>query len=292
MKAYWLYYLATKLVPLLPERLGYWLFARLGDLAFLFGSKARARYLNNLDHVLGPDENAGVRKKIARQAFQNLMKNYYDLFCSHRLSPERLRGQLQQLVGFEHFEAALAEGRGCVAGSAHMGNFNLFILLAGLYLGEHRQVLVPVERLEPERLYELLKRQRASQGVELVPVDQAARPIIKTLRAGNIVGLALDLDVTRTGPVVTFFGHPAQLPDGAAALALKFQVPIVLGFARRLPNNRCVAEIEPPLRLQSTGDLARDTRAGVEQIARILEKWICKYPEQWIMFEPVWKSDN
>jgi lauroyl/myristoyl acyltransferase len=290
--AYWLYLLAILLVPLLPERFGYWLFARLGDLAYLFGAGARAAYLKNLQHVLGPPADPAARRGLARRAFQNLMKNYFDLFRGHRLTDAQLRAQLAELVGFEHMEAALAQGKGLVAGSAHFGNFNLFLHLAAVYLKEHRDIVVPIERLKPERMYELVKQQRAAQGVEIVPVDTAARVLIKTLRAGNIVGLALDLDVTRTGPVVNFFGAPAQLPDGAAALALKYQTPLIIGFPRRLPNNRTAVIIEPPLQFETTGDLARDTRAGVEKIARCLERWISQYPDQWVMFQPIWEEDR
>ncbi|MGB8644091.1 MAG: hypothetical protein WCF84_02560 [Anaerolineae bacterium] len=289
MKSYWLYYLATLFVPLLPAGLGYWLFARFGDLAFLFGRGARVRYLANLRHVI-PDAEPARLRQVTRQAFQNLMKNYFDLFRSHRLTPDQLRAQLQEVIGFEHIETALAEGKGLIAGSAHMGNFNLFVLLAGLYLKEHRDVIVPVERLEPEKYHELVKRQRASQGVEIVPVDQAARTLVKKVRTGNIVGLALDLDVTHTGPVIDFFGAPAQLPDGAVALALKYKTPLICGYARRLPNNKCVATIEPPIEFETTGDLAHDTRAGIQKVARVLERWIREYPDQWIMFEQVWKD--
>jgi KDO2-lipid IV(A) lauroyltransferase len=290
MKSYRLYYLATLLLPLLPQWLGYWLCDRAGDLAFLFAGRARSRYVANLKHVLGPNADPVRIRQITHLAFQNLVKNYYDLLRSHRLTADQLRGQLQEVIGFEQFENALAEGKGVIAGSAHIGNFNLFVLLAGLYLREQRDIIVPVERLEPPKYYELVRRQRASQGVEIVPVDQAARTLVKKVRSGNIVGLALDMDVTHTGPVIDFFGAPAQMPDGAVALALKYKVPLICGYARRLPNNKCIAIIEPPLHLESTGDLARDTRVGMERVVRLLERWICEYPEQWLMFEPIWKE--
>lgn len=290
--SYWFYLLATILVPLLPEGFGYWVFARLGDLGYLFARKPRAAYLKNLRHVLGPDAKPAELNRNARRAFQNSMKNYYDLFRAHRMTKDQLRAQLAEVIGFEHIETALAQGKGLVAGSAHFGNFNLFLHLTGVYLKEHRDVVVPIERIKPERLYKLVERQRASQGVEVVPVDSAARMLIKRLRAGSIIGLALDLDVTHTGPVVDFFGAPAQLPDGAVALALKYQTPLIIGFPRRLPDNRTVAIIEPPVQFETTGDLAKDTRAGVEKIAHQMEGWICRYPDQWVMFQPIWEEDK
>ncbi len=289
--SFWLYLGATWLSPLLPEKFGYWLFARLGDLGYVFGWRARAAYLKNLKHVLGPNARSAEARRIARRAFQNLFKNYFDLFRGTRMNERQLRAQLKQIVGFEHLEQALAQGKGAVIASAHFGNFNLIIHVAAIYLKEHGVLVVPTERLRPERLFMLVQRQRASVGIEIVPVDTAARALIKSLRHGGMVGLALDLDTTHSGIVVDFFGSPARLPDGAAALSLKYQAPLVIGFTRRLENNQCTVEIEPPLHLKNTGDLAKDSRQGVEKIARRLEDWICRYPDQWLMFQPIWEED-
>lgn len=290
--AYWVYLFATIIAPLLPPRFGYWVFSRVGDVAFAFGGKTRNIYLTNLAHVLDPELANGERKRIARKAFQNSFKNYFDLFRGHRLSEAQLRSQLDGIVGFEYLESSIAQGNGVVAGSAHFGNFNLFVHLAAVYLKGHCHVLVPNERLHPERLFDLVRKQRASQGIEIVPVDTAARTLIKALHAGSMIGLALDYDITHTGVVIEFFGAPARLPDGAAALSLKYRAPLVIGFTRRLEDNRCTVVIEPPIVLERTGDLGKDTRVGVEKLGKRLEEWIRRYPDQWLMFQPIWEQDK
>lgn len=290
--AYWAYLIATTLAPLMPERLGYWLFGLFGDIAFFLGRKARSDCVKNLRHVLGSQVPETEREQIARKAFRNSFKNYYDLFRGHSLSEDSIRAQTSQVTGFEHLERALKQGKGIIGGSAHFGNFNLFIHLAAVYLKDYCHVIVPNERLHPEKLFELVKRQRASQGIEIVPVDTAVRSLIKALHAGSMVGLALDIDTTNTGIVVDLFGAPARLPDGAVALSLKYGAPLVIGFTRRLPNNRCTVVVEPPIEFQRTGDLVSDTRAGVEKLARRLEEWIGHYPDQWLMFQPVWEEDK
>lgn len=290
--SFWLYLGATWLAPLLPERFGYWLFARLGDLGYLLARGARSAYLQNLEHVLGPRARSTDRGRIARRAFQNLFKNYFDLFRGNRMNEQQLRVQLTEVIGFDHLEHALAQGKGTIIASAHFGNFNLIIHLAALYLRERGELVVPIEHLHPERLFELVQKQRASVGIEIVPVDTSARVLVRTLRRGGMIGLALDLDTTHTGIVVDFFGAPARLPDGAAALSLKYQAPLVIGFTRRLEDNRCSVVLEPPLQLESTGNLARDSRLGVEKIAHRLEDWVCRYPDQWLMFQPIWEQDK
>lgn len=289
---FWLYRFVIWFVPLLPERVGYALFAAAGDAAFFFNLGARRAFEKNLAHVLGPDAPRGERERIARHALRNSMKNYYDLFRSHRLTEAQVWAQLEWVTGLEHLDNAIALGKGIAGGSAHFGNFNMFVHLTALHFKHKHEIVVPVERIKPPAVFELLTRQRAAQGIELVPSDTAARLIVKKLRAGAALGLAVDLDPTHTGPIVNFFGAPAQLPDGAAALAVKYNAPLILGFIRRLDNNKCAVTIEPPLELERTGDLAKDTRAAVEKIVARLEFWIRQYPEQWLMFQPVWEQDK
>lgn len=286
------YRFAVWLTPRLPERFGFWLFARLGDLAYLLSSEGRANYQRNLKHVIGAHQPQNEYNRITRKAYQNSLKNYFDLFRGHALSEAQVYAQLASVEGLEHLDAAIALGKGIAGGSAHFGNFNMFVHLTAVHLHKQHEVVVPVERLKPDAVFEIVTRQRAAQGIELVPADVAGRVLIKKLRAGAILGLAVDLDPTGTGPVVNFFGAPARLPDGAAVLAIKYGAPLILAFNRRLDNNQCAVVIEPPLELERTGNLGNDSRAAVEKIAARMEFWIRQYPEQWILFQPLWSSDT
>jgi lauroyl/myristoyl acyltransferase len=286
----WGYRFAVWLTPRLPEQFGFWFFARLGDLAFLFNAAGRATYQKNLRHVIGKDKPQAEYNRITRKAYQNSLKNYFDLFRGHTLTEEQVYDQLESVEGLEHLDSAIALGKGIVGGSAHFGNFNMFVHLTAVYLHKKHQVVVPVERLKPEAVFELVTKQRAAQGIELVPSDAAGRVLLKKLRAGAILGLAIDLDPTHSGPVVNFFGAPAQLPDGAAVLAVKYDAPLILAFNRRLDNNKCAVVIEPPLELERTGELQKDARAALDKIVARMEHWIQQYPEQWILFTPVWED--
>lgn len=288
----WLYRLALALVPLLPERFGYWLFAQVGDLVYLVAGSFRRRYLSNLKHVLGEDAPPAAMSRVGRRAARNLFKNYYDLLRGYRMTHDQVMGELQEFVGVEHLEQAIAAGKGVVGGSAHFGHFNMFIHLAAAYMHGKSQVIVPVERIEPPSVFTLVSRLRASQGIEIVPVDTAGRLLIKKLREGALIGLALDYDVTRSGQTIDFFGAPARLPDGAAALAIKYNAPLIVGFIRRLDNNKSAVVIEPPLEFQRTGNLGDDTRAALCKIAERMEYWIHRYPDQWLMFQPIWEQDK
>ncbi len=290
MISFYLYRLAGFLCPLLPARFGYWLFARLGDIAFLLASRRQNTYFENLRRVLGDSASSERTRAIARRGFENLLKNYFDLFRSHTLTGDQLRAQLASVEGLEYLEEAIRQGKGVIAGSGHFGTWDIILHMAPLYL--NREIIAPNERLKPEILFQYVMRLRRSQGIEIVPIDKAPRLLIQALRAGKVAGLAFDRDITESGPIVKFFGGKARLPDGAVQLSLRYGAPVVIGFSVRQPDNRSRVFIEPPLTFEKTGNEAKDICAGVQRIAAILEKYIRQYPDQWLMFQKVWLENQ
>jgi len=217
-----------------------------------------------------------------------MAKNHYDLFRMPTLS----RAEIERLVrveGWEHVEKALSKGKGLILVSAHFGNTDIVsqvLTLRGV------PVVVPAEHLKPEALYRYMCSLRASKGIRLIPVDGPLLELFRALRRNEVVGLAADRDVTESGIVVDFFGAPARLPDGYAQLSLRTGAPIIVGFSQRLPDNTFVAHLEPPLELEVTGDRAHDVRVGVERVVVIMEHYIGKHPEQWVMSVPIWRRAN
>ena len=283
--AYYLFRFAGLICPLLPARFGYWLFARLGDLMFLFTGRRQQTYFYNLRRVLGDQASPTQVNAVARRASQNLLKNYFDLFRWHKITKDKVREQLADLHGFEHLENAMKQGKGVIAGSGHFGAWDLVIHLAAVYLGT--EIVVPNERIQPEKLFQYILALRRSQGIEMVPLDIAPRALIKALREKKMVGLAYDRDLTQTGPMVDFFGALTQMPDGAVQLSLKYGAPVIVGFSIRQPDNRSVVYIEPALEFVKTGDMSHDIQVGVQRIAAVLEKYIRQYPDQWLMFQKI-----
>jgi len=283
---YFLYRFAGFICPLLSARFGYWLFARLGDLAFLLAYNRQTTYRYNLRRVLGDDATPAQMRAIARRAYQNLLKNYFDLFRAHRMSKEKLTRELAGVQGLEHLENAMRRGKGVIAGSGHFGSWDMVIQLAGVFL--NARIIVPNERFKPEKLFQYILKLRASQGIDMVPLDVAPRALIKALRDKQIAGLAYDRDITKSGPVVNFLGKPAQLPDGAVQLAFKYDAPVVIGFSVRQSDNRSFVYVEPPVEFERNGNLQQDIQAGVQKMADMMAKYFRQYPDQWLMFQKIW----
>jgi KDO2-lipid IV(A) lauroyltransferase len=90
------------------------------------------------------------------------------------------------------------------------------------------------------------------------------------------------------GERVPFFGRPALLPSVHVALALRTGAVLMPAFAHR-DGNVLRAVFEPELELPRTGDRDADVREGVRRWAAVLEPHIRVAPEQWSVFEAVWR---
>ncbi|MFQ5813245.1 MAG: lysophospholipid acyltransferase family protein [Anaerolineae bacterium] len=289
MLTYYLHRLLGLVVPLIPPGLGYPLAARLGDLFYCLEKVTRADVCDNVTHILGGRQKAvGDSEAIVRGVFHNMAKNYYDLFRVPTLSLAEI-ARLVKIEGWEHVERVLSKGKGLILVTAHFGNTDIVAQVLTL---REIPVVVPAEHLKPEVLFQYICSLRASKGLRLIPIDGPLLGLFRALRRNEAVGLAADRDITESGLVVDFFGAPARLPDGYAQLSLRTGAPIIVGFGQRLSDNTFVAHLEPPLELETTGDRARDVRAGVEKVVAIMERYIGEHPEQWVMSVPLWQMAN
>src|SRR5258708_16392576 len=100
-------------------------------------------------------------------------------------------------------------------------------------------VTTVAERLKPESVYDRFVAFRAGLGIEVLPASGAASSafgvLAQRLRAGELVCLVCDRDVTGTGIEVEFFADKARLMGDPAALAVQAGaalVPVIFLFGR------------------------------------------------------------
>jgi KDO2-lipid IV(A) lauroyltransferase len=287
MAGYYMYRALGAVVPLFPPRIGYALFGFIGSLFFDLFRDAREPLRVNLAHVMRGATQAQI-DVAARGTLRNHLKNYYDFFRAARLSADDIR-KIVTAHGFENLDAALAKGKGVIFITAHFGNLDIVGQSFALR-GYH--VTTPAEHVKPEILFQEIVKVRGAKGMKIIAVDGPLLSLVRALKKNELIGLAADLDVTKSGIVVNFFDAPAQLPDGYAQLALKTGAPILPAFGLRKSDNTFEAYAEPAIELKTTGNFQADVRAGVEQIVRVMEKWIGAHPDQWVMFHRIWDRED
>ena len=284
MIVYYLYRLGGLLVPRIPPKLGYAFCGLLGGLLYQFNKQGRANIQLNLQRIMGPQTPQAEINRRTRFTFNYILYNYFDLFRLPALNDQTVN-QLVTVHGWENIETALAEGKGVVMTSAHLGNIEVVLyamLLRGL------SITIPVERVSPPKLFDYITALRTSKGLQLIPIDGSLLALLRTLKKGGVAGVAGDRDITGTGQVANFFGYPAHLPDGHVRLALKTGAPLVVGFSRRNPDHTYQAYFLPPFHPPQNGAGEERVTAGLNLIIEAMEKAIRQTPEQWVVTVSIW----
>ena len=190
------------------------------------------------------------------------------------------------VVGDQHLDAALAQGRGALLALPHSGNWDM----AGVWLAQTRGTFTTVaERLKPESLYRRFIGYRESLGFEVIPLSGGEQPpfqlLSERLRDNKAVCLMAERDLSRNGVQVNFFGEPTRMPAGSAKLAITTGAALLPVHCWYAGDATRIA-IYPPLDCTS-GDVGVITQA----LADIFARNIAEYPADWHMLQPQWLAD-
>jgi KDO2-lipid IV(A) lauroyltransferase len=279
----------VRLAEWLPAPLLYRLARIAALLLSLIPTAAGRRLRRNLGVVLGVAPTSPALGPYVRGAYRTQCTNYADLFRGRTITPaEAAALTVADGDGWAAFHQAIADRKGLIMVTAHFGRFEMMSHFVGaLNVG----LTMPVERIEPPALFDLVSALRTQPGFTLVAADLGLRPSLRALQRGDLVTLFADWDSTGHGVEVPFFGRPARLPGGPGLLAVRTGAPLFVAFAvddRRAGVVR--AMISPPLPVRRSGDLDADVRQATEQMASALERGIRRYPDQWVMFHDVWPA--
>ncbi|NOZ06817.1 MAG: hypothetical protein GXP41_10805 [Chloroflexi bacterium] len=287
MLLYYLFRLAGWILPHIPPRFGYWLFARLGDLTYHLNPAGRAVVRDNMAHVLGPQATPEAIDRATRMVFRYSGQNYFDLFRLASLDTNQLE-RLIHAEGWEQIDEALAAGKGLVLVTAHFGAPDV---VAQLVTSRGYPVTAVVEHLKPEPLFRYVCSLRGSHGLRTLPVDGALMRLFRALRHNEVIALVADRDITESGIEVQFFGRTARMADGHVQIALRTGAPVMAGYCLRKPDGTFYA-YGTPIELERTGDRDRDVQAGLRKVLAFMETFIAAHPEQWVMFQPIWSESH
>jgi phosphatidylinositol dimannoside acyltransferase len=276
------------LMERLPRRLAYALAIVIARFAFIFAGSARRTLQMNLRAAL-PEVSDKELRLITWNNFRNHSKAYADLMRLPRARVEELR-PLLHIEGAEHLEAARAYGRGVLVVSAHMGSWEI---AAAIWSATIAPVSLFAEELEPRELYEWYRRTRARLGISVLPLTRAGlRQVVRALEAEEMVVTAIDRDILGSGLVMDFFGRPAHIPEGPAAIAIRKGTPLLPVCVYRLADDSYQAVGYPPIVAEPTGDRDGDLRQVMNRLVAHLEEIIRAHPDQWHMPHRVWERAN
>ena len=270
----------------LPERPGRVLFRAGADLATRRNGKGVRRLRGNLARVTGrpPEE----LDDLVRAAVRSYARYWYEVFRLPALSPTDVERHFTT-PREDRMWAAQEQGRGVVFALGHMANWDL---AAAWLVGRGRPFTTVAERLEPAALFDRFVAFRESLGMEVLALTGGERPpfevLAERLRAGRLLCLLADRDLSAHGVGVDFFGATATMPAGPAALALEtgaVLLPVTLHFAdRAVDPHGTVCDVGEPVP-------HTDVATMTQQVARHFEQGIAAAPQDWHMLARLWRDD-
>jgi len=154
-------------------------------------------------------------------------------------------------------------------------------------------VTVLTEPLQPPALSRLVDGLRASKGHTFLPVSiTSIKAVLRSIKAGGVVGLMCDRDIEGRSIRVPFCGTPTSVPVGVVELATRTGATIVPIFIYRKNGDVCEAFLESPLELVNSGDPEADLKTNVRRLLERFEAHLRRDPGQWTVLETVWDREE
>ena len=245
----------------------------------------------NLRRVIGSQAPCGQLRGLSRQAMRSYARYWLEAFRLQVMSADRLAAGVHQTGHLRAALECLAVGRGVIFALPHMGNYEL--VGAWVIARETGSITVVAERLKPESVYRRFVAFREGLGMEVLPASGGAQRfgiLAQRLRAGHPIGLVCDRDLTGSGIEVEFFGEPARMMGGAAALAVQTGaalMPVIMWFE----GDHWGVHVHPEIPVPAGGDRQQKAAAMMQQLACLFEAGIRAHPQDWHMLQRVFIAD-
>jgi len=284
-----LYGLGWSAVKTLPEPAARALGRTVADAAWRRRGKGVLRLEANLARVV-PDAGPQRLRELSRAGMRSYLRYWMESFRLPAWSRERVRGGFDP-ADVHYLVDGLAAGNGVILALPHMANWDL----AGAWVTTRLETpfTTVAEVLKPESLYRRFVAYREGLGMEVLPHTGAAAfgTLARRLRAGGLVCLVAERDLSAKGVEVDFFGERTRMPAGPALLAQQtgaLLLPVTLWYD---DSPVMKGRVHPPVEVPATDDRAARTRLMTQALADAYASGIAAHPEDWHMLQRLWLAD-
>lgn len=246
----------------------------------------------NVRQVMGENISQREAVRMGWRIFRNYCRYLLDMYYYGAREHRQVAECLETFRGYEHLQKCLAEGKGAILLTAHIGNWEMGAFLLSLL--EHPVNILYFQDQEP-RMERIRSRIRTAANVKELNIGGSAFSTIEVLRAlrnNELVGIQGDRLYGDVGVEVNFFGKPALFPRGAVMIALLAGCPIIPSFILQGSAAKYHFILEEPLYMEKTGNRQHDLKVNLDKVVKVLEKYILNYLDQWYCFASIWKENQ
>jgi KDO2-lipid IV(A) lauroyltransferase len=261
---------------------------RLGDFAFLVDRKHRERAIANLKRSF-PDMPDAQRREMARRSMQELFLLIVEVLFTTRLIRLDTWAEHVEMHGLQPvLEMLLRRKKGMILITGHYGNFEVLGYVMAILGFATSSVARPLDNAYVSRwLFDV----RQKHGQRIIAKKGATAEVISVLDDNGVVGFVADQNAGRKGLFVDFFGRKASTYKSIGLLAMEYEVPIVVGYSRRLSDDfrfrMGVEDIIWPADWKNEDD---PLRYITQRYTKAIEDFIRASPDQYWWLHRRWKS--
>jgi len=280
---YWGYNLAWKIIRWIPESSAYRLTDRFSDFIYARNGKGVSRLRSNYQRVR-PELDATQLEFLVNAGIRSSMRYWCDTFRFPSWSKERLISTT--ICDNENFlRDPIAEKRGCIVALPHAGNWDH----AGAYFCATGIPLTTVaEHLKPEKLFRKFLEYRTAIGMEVLDLNSRSIAVLsQRLRAGKLIALVADRDLSKNGIPVNFFGKGAQMPAGPALLAIQTGADLITAFVKYEDVGIRII-FEEAIAVPESGSVPEKAAAMTQIMADRFAKHLAVNTVDWHMMQRIW----
>jgi Kdo2-lipid IVA lauroyltransferase/acyltransferase len=201
----------------------------LGNFMYRVDRRHRQRAEGNLRRSF-PDLSEPHRRALARRSMQQLFKLFVEVLFTTRLIRLDTWPRYVELQNFRSVVELLVRNQGVILLTGHYGNWEVLGYVLATLGFETTSVARP---LDNPYVNEWLLGVREKQGQRIIDKKGATTEVAPLLSRGGAVGCIADQNAGSKGLFVEFFGRKASTYKSIGLLAMEYNVPVVIGYARR-----------------------------------------------------------
>lgn len=259
---------------------------RLNLITYAIIPKERKRTIDHLSLAF-PLKSQVEIEALAKKCYYNLGRNFGEFLRGIRHQKAAYFERIIRVKGWHHLENAIAQKKGVVMITGHIGAFELcasYISLKGIPLS------VASTSLKDPKLNSILVNSRESKGIKNIPRGSSSFSLLKALKKEETIGLLIDQDTKVKSVFVPFFGHECATPVGPALLAMKMGSPVIAMGMHLAEDGQQELNILPEIELKQTGNEEEDLISHTAILTKKIEELIMIEPSQWVWMHQRWKT--
>jgi KDO2-lipid IV(A) lauroyltransferase len=260
----------------------------LGDAVYTIDKKHRNRAITNLRRSF-PTMPEHQLQHLARRSMQNLFMFFVEVLFTTRLLRIDTWARYVRLDNFHDvLEMLLRKRHGLIMLSGHFGNFEISNYVIGT-LGF--QTVAIGRPLDNPYVNDWLMGVRQKQGAKIIAKKGATDEVTEVLDQKGTVGFVADQNAGSKGIFVDFFGRKASTYKSIGLIAMQYEVPVVVGYARRNGARfRFTVGVQDIIYPREWKDQPDPLRYITQRYTRAIEDMVRAEPGQYLWAHRRWKT--